>query len=67
MLANGPWPVAIVRRTRLIRSAKTASQPTIVAYIPMAAVRGPDVKPVTVLVVDMPAVCIRAARRPEMA
>ena len=31
MFANGPWPVAKARKTRPARSAKVASQPSIVA------------------------------------
>ena len=31
MFANGPWPVAIVRKIRLASSARVASQPKIVA------------------------------------
>ncbi len=31
MLANGPWPVAMARNTRLASSANVASQASIVA------------------------------------
>jgi len=31
MLENGPWPVAIVRKTRLAAMAKTLSPPSRVA------------------------------------
>ncbi len=67
MFENGPCPVAIVRKTRLAPRRMKPSQPRIVAYRPIDAVRGPETKPTRPVVIGTPAAAIRAARTPETA